>query len=56
MWYLVWAQPLVAVAGLGLAGAIVLGVARWRVAAILQGAIVALTTVVLALYVASEDD
>jgi hypothetical protein len=56
MWYLVWAQPLVAAAGVGLAGAVVLGVARWRVAAIVQGGIVALTTFVLALYVASEDD
>jgi hypothetical protein len=56
MWYLVWAQPLVAVAGVGLAGAVVLGVARWRVAALVQGGIVAVTTLVLALYVASEDD
>lgn len=56
MWYLVWAQPLVAVAGVGLAGAVGLGVARWRVAALVQGGIVAVTTLVLALYVASEDD
>ena len=56
MWYLVWAQPLVAAAGVGLAGAVVLGVARWRVPALVQGAIVAVTTLVLALYVGSEDD
>jgi hypothetical protein len=56
MWFLVWAQLLVAAAGVGLAGAVALGVARWRGAAIVQGGIVALTTFVLALYVASEDD
>jgi hypothetical protein len=56
MRYLIWAQPLVAVAGVGLAGAIALSVARWRVAAVVQGGIVAITTLMLALYVASEDD
>ena len=56
MWILVWVQPLVAAAGAVLAGAVSLGVARWRVAAMVQAGIVALTTVVLALYVASEDD
>jgi hypothetical protein len=56
MWYLVWAQPLVAAAGVGLAGAVVIGLSRWRVAALMQGGIVAISTLVLALYVASEDD
>jgi hypothetical protein len=56
MWYLIWVQPLVAAAGVGLAGAVALGVAQWRGAAMVQGGIVALTTFVLALYVASEDD
>lgn len=56
MWYLVWAQPLVAAAGVGLAGAVGLGMARWRPAALVQGGIVAVTSLALALYVASEDD
>jgi hypothetical protein len=56
MWILVWAQPLVAAAGAGLAGAISLEVARWRAAAMVQAGIVALTTFVLALFVASEDE
>ena len=39
-----------------MAGAVSLGVARWHVAAMVQAGIVGLTTFVLALYVASEDD
>ena len=56
MWILFWVEPLVAAAGAVLAGAASLGVAWWRAAAMVQAGIVALTTFVLALYVASEDD
>jgi hypothetical protein len=56
MSYLIWAQPLVAAAGVVLAGGIILRIAHWRVGVLVQGAVVAASTLALGLYVASEDD
>jgi hypothetical protein len=56
MWALIWLQPLVAAAGLVLAGLVALR-SRWpRTGAMVQAVVVALSTLGLALYVASEDD
>lgn len=55
MWILIWLQPIVAVAGLVLAG-VVATRSRWpRAAAVVQAAAVAGSALGLAIYVASED-
>ena len=56
MWAIIWLQPLVAAWGLVLAGLVVLR-SRWpRTGATVQAVVVALSTLGLALYAASEDD